>query len=442
MKKIANRVMNVIFILILVISTPFILPNNLNTYLDVEKRNKDSWTILIYAVVETQLESIFNADLIEIFSINPEDGFNVIVQYDNSSKHNYRVIVKHDQSEFLKNKGLENLIFEQNQGYIDTLPDSHSSSPDTLKNFINWSRNKFPAKNYGLIFWGHGNQWRGFGGDPDVLENTGKIEAMSLKAIRDGVLYTDIANFKKWDFLIFDTCLMGGVEPLIYFSDLAQIFIANSDIDAGNGLDFENTFRYLMDNPSISIFDFAKKEVKFWEIHHNFSKYEPRNAHAAYSLEYIGQFKIEVAEFFRLLLENWGDYKDTFIDATKKVIRYGFSEEEYANTVTAGGIYNTYSFENLRNEFVDFFNLLIILKTNMRVNALNSVIDDVIKTIEKIVFVKHLGNYRKDGYALSIWLPVYNIKFFLNSYINSNEELLKPWAEVVAAIEDAQIGKN
>ena len=52
---------------------------------------------------------------------------------------------------------------------IEIIPEEEADmdDPEVLKDFIDWGLKKYPADRYGLIFWNHGNQWRGYGGDKD-----------------------------------------------------------------------------------------------------------------------------------------------------------------------------------------------------------------------------------------------------------------------------------
>ena len=62
---------------------------------------------------------------------------------------------------------------------------------------------------------------------------------------------------------------MGGVEVLYDFHELCEAYFACPELDYGGGWDYDKTFNYLKDNPDIDIFEFAKKEIKFWDVHHN-----------------------------------------------------------------------------------------------------------------------------------------------------------------------------
>ena len=46
---------------------------------------------------------------------------------------------------------------------------------------------------------------------------------------------------------------MGGAEQLVDFHDLCDIYIANPEIDYGDGWDYASTMAYLRSNPTTFI---------------------------------------------------------------------------------------------------------------------------------------------------------------------------------------------
>ena len=135
--------------------------------------------------------------------------------------------------------------------------------PKQLEDFINWCLD-YPADNYGLILWNHGAQFVGYGGDSNngTLKN---YDGLNTKQIRNAILNTEFTkNENKFDFISFDTCLMGGIEVIYDYHDLCDVFFACPELDYGNGWDYNNTFNTLKSNPNINILEFAQKEVEIW----------------------------------------------------------------------------------------------------------------------------------------------------------------------------------
>ena len=107
----------------------------------------------------------------------------------------------------------------------------------TLKDFLNWGFKTYPADRYGVIFWNHGGQWQGFGGDTQdgTTHTDGLSTAVIKKALNDTMSQNTVS---KLDFIAFDTCLMGGTEVLVDFVGYCDLFIANAELDYGDGLEY------------------------------------------------------------------------------------------------------------------------------------------------------------------------------------------------------------
>jgi hypothetical protein len=123
------------------------------------------------------------------------------------------------------------------------------SSPDTLKEFLKWTRENYQAQHYMLIIWGHGN-------GPPLLTRTmitpsvrlgaekcidaygfpGSTKGVFTSAGDKGILYNrdielalqDFASHgQPIDILGFDACLMANIETAYAMKDVARIMIAS-----------------------------------------------------------------------------------------------------------------------------------------------------------------------------------------------------------------------
>ena len=105
-------------------------------------------------------------------------------------------------------------------------PEENSASEKVLAKVINEVVSSFPAESYGLIFASHASGWlpykapsRSIGMDNNANAETPVIELGSFsKAIPD----------HQFDFIIFETCLMAGVEVLYELKDKANYILASS----------------------------------------------------------------------------------------------------------------------------------------------------------------------------------------------------------------------
>ena len=148
---------------------------------------------------------------------------------------------------------------------IESLSESNNmDDPAVLKDFIKWGMAKYPADRYGLVLWNHGGQFLGYGGDTQnasLKHGMGLTTQQIRSTLTDALIGTAV---NKFDFIGFDTCLMGGAEVLGDFSTLCDVFFACPELDFGDGWDYAATLNYLKANPDVDMMTFGREEVGFW----------------------------------------------------------------------------------------------------------------------------------------------------------------------------------
>src|SRR4051794_33889859 len=103
------------------------------------------WTVMVYVAGYNSLTSFAGKDLAEMRKVGSGDELRVtafVKRLEQQASH--RIVVGKDG----KNEERENLG-----------PDVDSGSPQTLVDFIRWSKAKAPAERYALVIWNHGSGW-------------------------------------------------------------------------------------------------------------------------------------------------------------------------------------------------------------------------------------------------------------------------------------------
>ena len=331
----------------------------------------NSWTILVYLHSDHNLEESAIVDLEEMEQVGSGKGFNVIVQWDRLSEDGV--------SRIKVGRG------EEASQVLEELPELDSDDPQTLADFIDWGLRKFPAQRYGLILWDHGAQWYGFGGD----ETTNAGDIMDLFETRDALKTSMDANkLAKFDFLAFDTCLMGGLEPLLQFADLTRLYIANPEIDYGDGWEYGKTFAFLKANPGISLTEFAKREASIWKDHHNSGESDLNNrAHVAYDTGKVVALTQAVQDFSQALVNTWDSGSETLAIERGRTVEYDQDGED----------------PHAPHDYVDIGDYAVRVaqkNPNLKPSAekLNAAIDSM-------VIAKVLGRSNAQARGLSVWMP-------------------------------------
>ncbi len=226
-----------------------------------------TWTIFVYGHGDHNLSQSLYTDLTKMTQATLGISVKLIVATDwNASLTNSQTKVKFPTGTewFLVNGSgrRTQLSSESEQNFDD---------PKVLTAAIKKAFTDYPAQRHGVILWDHGGSWDGgFGGDTQdgTINGTGMTAAETADAISAGLSQAGITGTRPLDFLAFDTCLMAGAEVTELMRNLAQVYIANAEIDFGSGWNYQDTLTQLAANTSMTASQFATMELASWETMH------------------------------------------------------------------------------------------------------------------------------------------------------------------------------
>ncbi len=145
----------------------------------------------------------------------------------------------------------------------DELPDKISSTkkkdlgtkdmsdPQTLKDFISWAVQNYPAKHYMLIIDDHGGGWRG----TCVDTQNGAGDFMSVPELRNA-----LKDSPHLDVIVFHACLMSMVEVAYELKDLADYMVASEfKMPVRGVLGSDEWLAELVANPQMDAYSLAEK---------------------------------------------------------------------------------------------------------------------------------------------------------------------------------------
>ena len=148
----------------------------------------------------------------------------------------------------------------------------NTSDSENLKKFINWGITYAPAKKYGVILWDHGSgPCGGFANDDYARDGQFQEGATEMKVnqIADALRTNNLVKSgAKFEFIDFDTCLMGGLETTLAFADTTNYHIGSPELEPGRGQDYQ----WLTDlgkNPEMTGFEIGKRMVDLMYQYYN-----------------------------------------------------------------------------------------------------------------------------------------------------------------------------
>lgn len=216
-----------------------------------ENRDEVSRTVLIYFAANNSLDWLSSENIKDLAKGYVPDYFEPgeskngeVLLYYLHRRDSLPILVRVSKDKF--GKVQEETIVEY---------DMHNSMNDSvINNVLNYAHQLFPAKENGLILWSHGTGWlpvryysnpTGASYAPKQMSQEEYDEYHSYDYLvksfgQDGSNETDIINLAKaipfqYSYIIFDACLMGGIEVAYEFKNKAeyQMFSATEILASG-----------------------------------------------------------------------------------------------------------------------------------------------------------------------------------------------------------------
>lgn len=210
----------------------------------VVEQARDKWTILVY-MCGANLESDYadendgcaTSDLKEIASIAGQpDDVNVVVQAGGATKWSstYSNVINKDKCNRFhlsgKNYVKDSQTAKQNMG-----------DPATLRSFISWGLETYPADNVGLIFWDHGGAITGACFDDQFLDSDGYGDGLYPEEMIEGISggKSDAGYTDKFEFIGYDCCIMQFQDLAGLNAPYAKYQIASEESEWGYGWSYD-----------------------------------------------------------------------------------------------------------------------------------------------------------------------------------------------------------
>ncbi len=210
---------------------------------------KDTVTIMVY-MCGTDLESrsgMASNDLAEMAQATASDKVNILIYTGGCRSWKINGI-----------SSQVNQVYKITNGRLQRIVESDGSKsmvdPSTLSGFIRWCAKNYPANRMDLIFWDHGGgSLSGYGYD----EKNSRSGSMSLAGIDKALSDAGVT----FDFIGFDTCLMGTLETALVCADYADYLIGSEETEPGIGWYYTDWLSSLARNTSQDTLETGKNIV-------------------------------------------------------------------------------------------------------------------------------------------------------------------------------------
>ncbi len=218
---------------------------------------KRKWTVLLYMNGANDLEEYGNLNLNQIEKFGGDDNVTFVAQfkriktsnsYDDASDGDWvggrRIVVRRDTN-----------TDSVTSPVISTRADLDMGDPETLKAFVKWGTETFPAERYAIVLWNHGAGWRSRAASSQVARNP-VTRGFSYDDEKDTHIDTievpaaiDLGAGRKWDLVAWDSSLMQMVEVAHEIKDKTSWIVGSEESPPGRGYPYDRWVDKLLANP-------------------------------------------------------------------------------------------------------------------------------------------------------------------------------------------------
>lgn len=203
---------------------------------------RSKWTVMVFLSAANNLYPFAIPNVNQMEKVTTEDVRFVLQWKESQLRYpaatfdgTRRYLVKRDSSDSVASQVVQNMGSGIDMG-----------KPETLRDFIQWTKANYPADRYALIVWSHGNGWQ-----RDALQRP--VRATSYddefwSAIKVWELPTALQG-EHFDIISFDACLMQMLEVASEIRPYTDYIAASAENTPGSGYPYDRIFKAFADNP-------------------------------------------------------------------------------------------------------------------------------------------------------------------------------------------------
>jgi hypothetical protein len=316
------------------------------------------WTIMVFMNADNNLDDAALLDLEELSRAPQNAGVRVVVQVDRAASGSW--------SQTLRFAVRPGFIPEPGASGVEDLGEQNMGDPAVLREFVRTTKQRYPARKYSLIIWGHGQGFRAMlreqllaaealsaGAFAKMRSKTmavtesvttfrapaavlAMVQAPTRSVSSDETSVDQLYNAElhgalegaQLDVLGFDACLMSMVETAYLMRDVARYMVASEELVPGYGWAYDDWLSTLAQDPKIDGKGLAQVLVGSYKT--TYDRMDPSTTLSAIDLSQMGSIATTVDAFARVLSTNMDRFKAEIAAARADV-------RNYAPSYTSGG---------------------------------------------------------------------------------------------------------
>jgi len=206
------------------------------------------WTFMIFLNGDNNLEEYAINDFIEMAKAGSTDEVNIIVQMDRRSGYDSSYGDWTGTKRFRVIKDMTPI----SDNAVQDIGEANMGDPQTIIDFVHWTKTNYQADHYALVIWDHGSGWKREDYEPPVKsissDDTDNDE-ITMQELRQALAAITNDGADKLDIIGFDACLMGMEEVDYQIMPYASYRVSSEELEPSNGWDYTASMTYLINNP-------------------------------------------------------------------------------------------------------------------------------------------------------------------------------------------------
>ncbi len=212
--------------------------------------NKAKWTVMVYMSGDNNLEDYIVKDIEEELGLVGSSVtriINILALADRGPGYDTSRGDWQTTKLFYVTKGMK----ADSDNAVEDWGERNFGDPQTLIEFVTWSKAHYPADHYALYFWGHGWNWHpGWSmrddTQDDTQDDTGPytLDYDEIKAAIPSLGFIDMVGF--------DGCNMASIEIYKLWRGHATAFAASQEYVNWNGIEYDVVLSQLLADPNMT----------------------------------------------------------------------------------------------------------------------------------------------------------------------------------------------
>jgi hypothetical protein len=203
------------------------------------------WTIMLYMAGDNNLEPYITSDIeTELAAAGSNADVQIVALADRNPGFDRSAGDWDGTLIFHVTPGMEPIP----ENAVADLGEQNTGDPQTLINFVTWTKANVPADRYALVFWGHGWSWLTEFTMSDETDGD-SLDPHELAAALPDIGFIDVVAY--------DGCNMASIEVQTLWKDNADAISHSEEFVGADGIEYEKVIPALQSDPSMSADELA-----------------------------------------------------------------------------------------------------------------------------------------------------------------------------------------